>query len=143
MEAMQETAAQEQTQTQVSGPLADGVYTVDVQTDKGMFKLNEACEGKGTLTVRDGQMVVHFTLSGKGFSKLFLGSAEEAAQEGAAVIDHVEDTVNYSDGTTDTANGFDLPVAELDVDLAVAALGKKSGSWYDHTVRVSNPVLQG
>ena len=30
--------------------LADGVYTVDVTTDGGMFKLSEAVEGKGTLT---------------------------------------------------------------------------------------------
>lgn len=122
--------------------LADGVYTVDVTTDGGMFKLNEAAEGKGTLTVKDGQMTLHMTLSGKGFTQLFVGSAEDAQKEGAAVIEAVEDTMNYSDGTTDTANGFDVPVAELDADLAVAALGKKSGSWYDHTIRVSNPVEQ-
>lgn len=143
MEAVKEESAQTSAaQAVATGELTDGVYTVDVETDKGMFKLNEAMEGKGTLTVKDGQMVLHMTLSGKGFSKLFLGSAEAAQQEGAEVIECVEDTVNYSDGTTDTANGFDIPVAELDVDLAVAAMGQKSGSWFDHTVRVSNPVLQ-
>ena len=140
--AQEQVTTQEGTDGQkvVSGELADGVYTVDVQTDAGMFKLNEAMEGKGTLTVKDGKMVVHFTLSGKGFSKLFLGSAEDAQKEGAAIIDCVEDTVDYSDGTTDTANGFDVEVAELDVELAVAALGRKSGNWFDHTIRVSNPV---
>ena len=122
--------------------LADGVYTVDVTTDGGMFKLSEAVEGKGTLTVKDGQMTVHFTLSGKGFTQVFVGSAEDAQKEGAAVIDAVEDTLNFSDGTTDTANGFDVPVEELNETFALAAMGKKSAKWYDHTLCVSNPVQQ-
>ena len=124
------------------GQLADGVYTVDVTTDGGMFKLSEAVEGKGTLTVKDGQMTVHFTLSGKGFSQVFVGSAEDAQKEDAAVIDAVEDTLNFSDGTTDTANGFDVPVEELNEAFALAAMGKKSAKWYDHTLCVSNPVQQ-
>ena len=122
--------------------LADGVYTVDVTTDGGMFKLSEAVEGKGTLTVKDGQMTVHFTLSGKGFTQVFVGSAEDAQKEGAAVIDAVEDTLKFSDGTTDTANGFDVPVEELNEAFALAAMGKKSAKWYDHTLCVSNPVQQ-
>ena len=142
MEEEQTSAAASDPQQVVTGALADGIYTVDVETDPGMFKLNEAMEGKGTLTVENGKMTVHFTLSGKGFNKLFLGSAEDAQKEDAAVIDCVEDTVNYSDGTTDTANGFDVEVAELDADIAVAAMGKKSGNWFDHTIRVSNPVSQ-
>lgn len=124
------------------GVLADGVYTVDVTTDGGMFRPNEALEGKGTLTVEDGRMTAHITLSGTGFSKLFPGSAEEAKKADAAVIDAVKDSVTYPDGFTDTANGFDIPVASLDEDLPFAAMGKKSGSWFDHTVRISNPVPQ-
>ena len=96
------------------GVLADGVYTLDVTTDGGRFRLNEALEGKGTLTVENGRMTAHITLSGTGFSKLFPGSAEEAKKEGAAVIDAVKDSVTYPDGFTDTANGFDIPVASLD-----------------------------
>ena len=99
-------------------------------------------EGKGTLTVKDGKMTVHFTLSGKGFTQVFVGSAEDAQKEGAAVIDAVEDTLNFSDGTTDTANGFDVPVEELNEAFALAAMGKKSAKWYDHTLCVSNPVQQ-
>ena len=118
------------------GILADGVYTVDVTTDGGMFRPNEALEGKGTLTVEDGQMTAHITLSGTGFSKLFPGSAEEAKKEGAAVIDAVKDSVTYPDGFADTANGFDIPIAALDEDLPFAAMGKKSGSWFDHTIRI-------
>ena len=126
----------------VADQLADGVYTVDVTTDGGMFKLSEAVDGKGTLTVKDGKMTVHFTLSGKGFTQVFVGSAEDAQKDGAAVIDAVEDTLNFSDGTTDTANGFDVPVEELNVEFSLAAMGKKSAKWYDHTLCVSNPVEQ-
>ena len=122
--------------------LADGVYTVDVTTDGGMFRINEALEGKGTLTVENGRMTAHISLSGSGFSKLFAGSAEDAQKDGAAVIDAVKDSVTYPDGFADTANGFDIPVQALDEDLPFAAMGKKSGSWYDHTIRVSNPVEQ-
>lgn len=130
-----QTAAAENT-------LPDGVYTVDVATDGGMFRLNEVSEGKGTLTVENGRMTAHITLSGTGFSKLFAGSAEDAQKDGADVIDAVKDSVTYPDGFADTANGFDIPVAALDEDLPFAAMGKKSGSWFDHTIRVSNPVAQ-
>ena len=37
--------------------LPDGVYTADFDTDSSMFHANEANDGKGTLTVKDGQMV--------------------------------------------------------------------------------------
>ena len=36
--------------------LPDGVYTADFDTDSSMFHANEANDGKGTLTVKDGQM---------------------------------------------------------------------------------------
>ena len=42
--------------TNTEPALADGVYTADFNTDSSMFHVNEACEGKGTLTVENGQM---------------------------------------------------------------------------------------
>lgn len=127
---------------QAACPLPDGTYVVDVSTDGGMFRLNETVEGKGTMTVENGIMTAHIILSGSGFSKLFPGSAEEAQKDGVVTIDAVKESVTYSDGFTDTANGFDIPVSALDVDMPFAAMGKKSGSWFDHTIRVSNPVMQ-
>ena len=38
--------------------LPDGVYTADFDTDSSMFHANEACDGKGTLTVKDGKMTM-------------------------------------------------------------------------------------
>ena len=119
-------------------PLADGTYTAEFKTDSGMFHVNEANDGKGVLTVKDGEMTIHVTLAGKGILNLFPGTAEDAQKEGAVLLQPTVDTVTYSDGMTDEANGFDLPVPALDQEFPCALIGTK-GVWYDHQVSVSNP----
>lgn len=42
--------------------LEDGTYTAEFKTDSGMFHVNEANDGKGTLTVKDGKMTIHVSL---------------------------------------------------------------------------------
>lgn len=118
--------------------LADGVYTADFDTDSGMFHVNEALNGKGTLTVENGQMTIHISLVSQNIVNLFPGKAEDAAKEGAQVLEPTLDTVTYSDGTTEEVYGFDVPVAALDQEFDLAILGAK-GTWYDHVVSVSNP----
>lgn len=118
--------------------LPDGVYSVDFTTDGSMFHVNETCNGKGTLTVKDGEMTVHITLTSRHIVNLFPGTAEDAQKEGAALLEPTLDTVTYSDGTTEEVNGFDVPVPYLDQEFACALLGTK-GTWYDHMVSVSNP----
>ena len=56
--------------------------------------------------------------------------------DGIVSID-VLDHVTYSDGTSDEVYGFDIPVAAVDADFQLAILGTK-GTWYDHTVSVSD-----
>ena len=121
--------------------LADGVYLVDFETDSSMFHANEACDGKGTLTVRDGQMTLHVSLASTNIVNLFVGTAEQAQQDGAVWLEHTLDTVTYSDGLSDEVNGFDVPVAAVGQEFDLAILGKK-GVWYDHRVSVRNPVPQ-
>ena len=42
------------------------MYTkADFVTDNGMFQVNEAYDGKGTLTVKDGEMTIHVSLRSK------------------------------------------------------------------------------
>ena len=120
-------------------PLADGVYSAVFTTDSSMFKLCETEEGRGTLTVKDGEMVIHITLSSKNHLHLFRGSAEDAQKEGAELLDPVIDKVVYSDGFADEVHGFDVPVPYLNEDFDLALVGKK-GKWYDHKVSVSDPV---
>ncbi|MCC8082468.1 MAG: hypothetical protein LIO80_10785 [Lachnospiraceae bacterium] len=119
--------------------LEDGVYTAEFITDSSMFHVNEACDGKGTLTVEDGVMMIHVSLVSQNIVNLYYGTAEEAQEEGAVLIEPVEDEVTYSDGYTETVYGFDIPVPALDEEYSVAIIGTK-GVWYDHTVSVSNPA---
>ena len=58
--------------------LPDGVYTAEFNTDSSMFHANEACDGKGTLTVKDGSMTIHVSLASKSIVNLFYGLAEDA-----------------------------------------------------------------
>ena len=120
--------------------LEDGVYLADFDTDGSMFHVNEAKEGKGTLTVKDGKMTIHVTLPSKNTVNLFYGLAEDAQKEGAVLIEPTIDEVTYSDGTTEEVHGFDIPVPYLNDEFDCALIGTK-GKWYDHKVSVSNPVL--
>lgn len=121
--------------------LADGVYSADFDTDSGMFRVNETLKGKGVLTVKDGEMVIHVTLSSKNIVNLFPGLADDAQKDGAKWLEPTEDTVTYSDGISEQVNGFDVPVPYLDEEFDLALLGAK-GKWYDHKVSVSNPEEQ-
>ncbi len=119
--------------------LEDGTYTADFTTDSSMFHVNEANEGKGVLTVKDGQMTIHVSLTSENILNLFPGSAEDAKKDDAALLQPTKDTVKYSDGMEEVVNGFDIPVPSLDEEFPLALIGKK-GTWYDHMVKVSNPV---
>ena len=119
--------------------LADGVYLAEFNTDSSMFHVNETCKGLGTLTVKDGEMVIHVSLASKNIVNLYFGLAEDAQKEGAELLQPTVDEVTYHDGITEEVYGFDIPVPALDEEFDVALIGTK-GNWYDHKVSVSNPV---
>ena len=118
--------------------LEDGTYTAEFDTDSSMFHVSEACDGKGTLTVENGEMVIHVSLASKNIVNLFPGTVEDARKEGAKLLDPTTDSVTYSDGITEDVYGFDIPVPALDEEFDLALIGTK-GTWYDHKVSVSNP----
>lgn len=140
-ETTEETAAPE-TSEAAAPALADGVYLADFNTDSTMFHANEVCEGKGTLTVKDGKMTIHVSLASTSILNLYPGLAEDAQKDGAELLEPSKDELTYPDGLKETVNGFDIPVPVLDQEFDVALIGKK-GKWYDHKVSVSNPVPQG
>ncbi len=139
-QAVTQEAAQEETKADAQ-ELADGVYSAKFDTDSSMFHVNEANEGRGILTVEDGQMTIHVSLASKGILNLYAGLAEDAKKDGAVLLEPTEDEVTYSDGYTETVYGFDIPVPALEEEFDVALIGKK-GKWYDHKVSVSDPVAQ-
>ena len=69
--------------------LEDGTYTAEFQTDSSMFHVNEAMDGKGTLTVEDGKMTIHISLVSKNIVNLFEGTAEDAQKAGCS--NHLSD----------------------------------------------------
>lgn len=122
--------------------LPDGVYTAEFSTDSSMFHVSEACDGKGTLTVKDGVMTIHISLGSKKILNLYPGLAEDAAKDGAVLLQPTTDTVTYSDGMTEEVYGFDVPVPVIGEEFDLALIGTK-GKWYDHKVKVSDPVAEG
>lgn len=135
-----EAAATETAQNEAQLP--DGVYTAEFSTDSSMFHVSEACDGKGTLTVKDGVMTIHISLGSKKILNLYPGLAEDAAKDGAVLLEPTTDTVTYSDGMTEEVYGFDVPVPVIGEEFDLALIGTK-GKWYDHKVKVSDPVAEG
>lgn len=126
---------------QAEAQLPDGVYTAEFSTDSSMFHISEACDGKGTLTVKDGIMTIHISLGSKKILNLYPGLAEDAAKEGTVLLEPTTDTVTYSDGMTEEVYGFDVPVPVIGEEFDLALIGTK-GKWYDHKVIVSDPVAE-
>lgn len=118
--------------------LADGTYQAKFTTDSSMFHVNEANNDLGELTVKDGKMTIHISLTSKKIVNLYEGLAADAQKDTKNVLQPTVDTVTYSDGTTEEVNGFDVPVPYLDKEFDLALLGTK-GTWYDHKVMVSSP----
>ena len=126
------------TETAGKAALADGTYSASFDTDSSMFKVNETQNGQGVLTVKNGQMTIHVSLSSKKILNLYAGLAKDAQKDGATLLNPTVDKVTYSDGLSEEVYGFDIPVPVLDEEFDVALIGEK-GKWYDHKVKVSKP----
>ena len=118
--------------------LEDGEYQVKFTTDSSMFKVNETKNDMGTLTVKNGEMTIHISLVSENIVNLFPGVTADAEKDGAELLQPTKDEITYEDGTTETVNGFDVPVPYLDKEFDLALIGTK-GKWYDHKVVVASP----
>lgn len=127
-EAPQPAEEQPAEETAGTRELADGTYDIEVETDSSMFRA-ESC----VLTVADGAYTVALSLPGEGFSRLYWGTAEEAATaDDADIYDYyLNDEGLYT---------FDLPVASLDEELPIAAFGHRRDTWYDHLITFHAPA---
>lgn len=124
--SVQDNAAQEEQVDDLE--LADGIYEIEVETDSSMFRA-ETC----LLKVENGNYTAILSLPGEGFSRLYFGSAEEAAE--ASVIDIYDYELNDAGLYT-----FELPVEELGEELDIAAFGQRRDTWYDHTIIFHEPT---
>ena len=103
-------AAVSEESEETAGTLEDGTYEAEFDTDSGMFHVNEANDGKGILTVKDGKMTIHISLVSKNIVNLYVGKAADAQKDGAELLQPTTDTITYDDGSTEEVYGFDVPV---------------------------------
>ncbi len=116
--------------------LSAGEYKASFKTDSSMFRVNEADNGLGVLTVKsDGSMSIKVNLASKNIINLYAGKASDAENDKANRIDPIDSSVTYPDGTKEEVYAFEIPVPSLDTDFDVAILGTK-GKWYDHVCSV-------
>lgn len=102
--------------------LEDGAYRIDVDSSSSMFRIVKA-----VLTVDDGKMSCTLTMSGKGYGKLYMGTAEDAVQAGEdECIPYVEDE--------DGAKTFTVPLESLNTEVDCAAWSIKKEAWYARTL---------
>lgn len=119
--------------------LEDGTYVATFKSGHPMFHVNDANNDKGILTVKDGNMMIHVSLQSKKIVKLFYGTKEDAAKDGAKLIEPTKDKIVYDDGYEDEVYGFDIPVPYIGKEYTVSLIGRH-GNWYEHQVTVSDPV---
>ncbi len=108
---------------------AKGEYNIDVESSSSMFRVVEA-----VLSINEGEMTAVLTLSGTGYSKLFMGTGEEAllATE-ADYIYFVEDE--------DGMYTYEIPVSALDTGIDVAAFSISKEKWYDRVLTFDSDTL--
>lgn len=109
--------------------VADGTYSIEVTSSSKMFKVVDA-----KLNVLDGNMSAVITLSGTGYSKLYMGTEEEAASSSEM------DAINY---VVDENNmyTYTILVSALDTEINVAAFSIKKQTWYGRTLTFNSSTL--
>lgn len=102
--------------------LKDGKYDISVDSSSSMFKV-VACE----LTVENGSMSAVMTMGGTGYTYVYVGTGEDAANaDEASFIPFVENA--------DGQHTYEIPVAALNKGIDCAAFSKKKEQWYDRTL---------
>ncbi|MBO5279151.1 MAG: sirohydrochlorin cobaltochelatase [Lachnospiraceae bacterium] len=109
--------------------LTDGIYSIEVESSSSMFKVESA-----ELTIADGKMTAVITLSGTGYSKLYMGTGEQAASADEA------DCIPFAENA-EGAYTYTIPVEALDQPIDCAAFSKKKGEWYERQLTFLSSTL--
>ena len=102
--------------------LENGSWPIEVDTDTSMFRVADA-----VLMVDNGTMTAKLTLGGKGYKKLYMGTAEEAAAAADADCAFYEENADGSFAYT-----VAVPVLNAEVDCAAWSIRKEK--WYGHKI---------
>jgi hypothetical protein len=109
--------------------LQDGTYKIDVSSSSSMFRIVDA-----QLTVKEGDMTAVLTLSGDGYSKLYMGTGEEALAD-------TDDKCVYFVENEEGLYTYEIPVAVLNQDTDVAAWSIKKEQWYDRVLVFQSALI--
>ena len=102
--------------------LENGSWPIEVDTDTSMFRVADAI-----LMVDNGTMTAKLTRGGKGYEKLYMGTAEEAAAAADADCAFYEENADGSFAYT-----VAVPVLNAEVDCAAWSIRKEK--WYGHKI---------
>ena len=114
--------------------VSDGSYKVNVDTktlkgEQAMFKVTDC-----TLTSKNGEMVAELTLSGTGYTQVYMGSSAEAML--------ADPSKRISCGEKNGVHTFTVPVSLLDTGIQIAAYGKKGKKWYDYVITFASAGMK-
>ena len=109
--------------------LEDGTYTFGVITNTKMFKITAEDNGTCQAVVKDGKITATIRLSGDGYSKLYMGSAEEAAALEAKDKNSSEFIPYKVD--TDGKYTYEIPIEALYKTIKLSARGSR---WFDREI---------
>lgn len=109
--------------------LKDGKYSIEVDSSAAMFRVTNCA-----MTVKNGKITAVITLSGTGYSYLYLGTASDAGK--ADKKEWIPFAENKEGKYTYTFN-----LSSIDAPIAVAAYSAKKKIWYDRTLTFKKDTL--
>lgn len=114
--------------------VSDGTYKVNVDTkalkgEQVMFKVTDC-----TLTSKNGEMVAELTLSGTGYTQVYMGNSAEAML--------ADPSKRISCGEKNGVHTFTVPVSLLDTGIQIAAYDKKGKKWYDYVITFASAGMK-
>lgn len=111
--------------------IADGTYEITVDSSSSMFHVV-----KCILNVENGTMTAAMTMSGDGYGKVYMGTAQEAAR--APETEHICPETGKQQEVV-----FTVPVAALNQEIPCAAWSVRKGIWYDRVLVFRSSAISG
>ena len=111
--------------------IADGTYEITVDSSSSMFHVV-----KCILHVENGAMTAAMTMSGDGYGKVYMGTAQEASQ--APEAEHICPEAGKQQEVV-----FTVPVAALNQKIPCAAWSVRKEIWYDRMLVFRSSVISG
>ncbi|MBP1566600.1 MAG: hypothetical protein J6A58_12710 [Oscillospiraceae bacterium] len=108
-----------------------GTYAgIEVESNSSMFKVTDC-----TINVEDEKIYATVTLNGKGYGKLFAGTAQEAQKADESLYSLF----------TENADGkyeYTIEIEALDKEVPCAAWSTRKEKWYDRTLVFKSDSLR-